>query len=368
MAGHCNTVSTISTGAVNGSHLLKISGYSCTKELLQNGKCAKSVSSNIGGRSWFIRYYPNGRQKEDYDYISVYLDLESADEKEVKAKFTFILLDNDGVPVPSYSSFSRIHTFTSKYSSWGYPRFIKKEDLEGSEHLKDDCFTIRCDITFMKPILSEEKKQFVLVPQSNLHQHLGELLKNMDGCDVTFEVDDDRFPAHRCILAARSSVFKAELFGDMAENSKRLIRIEDIDAQVFKSLIHFIYTDELPDMTAEDNNEAQSDVVMAQHLLVAADRYNVDRLKLICEEKLCSYLNSDIVATSLTLADQHNCHGLKEACFEFLSSPSNMKAMLACDSFEHLKTSCPSVLDELIARFFPDDELKAAKEIVLAFL
>ncbi|TVT98196.1 hypothetical protein EJB05_56515, partial [Eragrostis curvula] len=95
--GHCKTVSTISTGAVNGSHLLKISGYSCTKELLQNGKCAKSVSSNIGGRSWFIRYYPNGRQKEDYDYISVYLDLESADEKEVRAKFTFILLDNDGV-------------------------------------------------------------------------------------------------------------------------------------------------------------------------------------------------------------------------------------------------------------------------------
>ncbi|TVT98207.1 hypothetical protein EJB05_56526, partial [Eragrostis curvula] len=29
----------------------------------------------------------------------------------------------------------------------------------------------------------------------------------------------------------------------------------------------------------------------------------------------------------------HNCNGLKEACFEFLSSPSNLEAMLAS---EHL--------------------------------
>ncbi|GJM91003.1 hypothetical protein PR202_ga07337 [Eleusine coracana subsp. coracana] len=355
MADHCRTSSTIIAGAVNGSHFLRIKGYSWTKELLDNGKYVKSVSKNVGGHNWFIRYYPNGCLKDDSDCISLFLDLDAPGEKEVKAKFRFSLLDNDGIPVTSYSLTSPMHTYSSKESSWGYCKFIKKEDLEESGHLKDDCFEIRCDITFMKPIQSEETKQFVLVPPSSLNQHLEELLKNMDGYDVTFEVGGERFQAHRCILAARSSVFKAELFGDMAENSKRLIHIEDMDGQVFKFLLHFIYTDALPDMTAEDKKEPHADEAMAQHLLVAADRYNVERLKLVCEEKLCSYMNSVTVATILTLADQHNCHGLKEVCFEFLSSPSNFKAMLACDSFEHLKSSCPFILEELIARFLPDE-------------
>ncbi|TVT98205.1 hypothetical protein EJB05_56524, partial [Eragrostis curvula] len=124
----------------------------------------------------------------------------------------------------------------------------------------------------------------------------------------------------------------------------------------------------------EGSHGAYDAVAMAQHLLVAADCYNVERLracrteralKLICEEKLCRYMDSNIVATSLALAEQHNCNGLKEACFEFLSSPSNLEAMFASDSYEHLKNSCASVLKDLIARFIPD-ELKAAKDVVMS--
>lgn len=74
-------------------------------------------------------------------------------------------------------------------------------------------------------------------------------------------------------------------------------------------------------------------------------------------------MNSDTVATSLALAGQHNCRGLKEACFEFLSSPSNLKEMMASDGYEHLRNSCPAVLLELLARFLPP-ELEAAKEMV----
>jgi speckle-type POZ protein len=103
---------------------------------------------------------------------------------------------------------------------------------------------------------------------------------------------------------------------------------------------------------------------MAGHLLVAADRYNVERLKLICEEMLCNHMDSSMVATSLTLAEQHTCHGLKEACFEFLASPSNLEAMVASDGYEHLKRSCPSVLKEMIARFLPP-EMKVAKDIIM---
>ena len=115
----------------------------------------------------------------------------------------------------------------------------------------------------------------------------------------------------------------------------------------------------MPQITRED-------MAMAGHLLVAADRYAVERLKLICEDKLCNHIDSDTVATSLALAEQHSCPGLKEACFEFLASPSNFEAMVASDGYEHLKSSCPSVIKELIARFLPA-ELKAAKDIIMKF-
>jgi speckle-type POZ protein len=110
--------------------------------------------------------------------------------------------------------------------------------------------------------------------------------------------------------------------------------------------------------------DAQNNGILAGHLLVAADRYNIERLKLICEERLCDLIDSVIVATSLALAEQHGFHRIKEACFEFLSSPSNLEAMIASDGYKHLKKSCPSVLKELAASFLPA-ELRAVKDIIM---
>nr|XP_045088253.1 BTB/POZ and MATH domain-containing protein 2-like [Aegilops tauschii subsp. strangulata] len=198
--------------------------------------------------------------------------------------------------------------------------------------------------------------QFVVVPPSNLHLHFADLLESMDGADVTFHVGGQMFSAHRLILAARSPVFRAELLGAMKEKAGGPIEIHDMEADVFKCLLHFIYTDSLP---------AHLDVMMASHLLVAADRYNIERLKLICEHKLRSHIDANMVATSLVLAEQHCCNGLKEACLQFLASPSNLEAMMASDGYKHLKSSCPSALKELIARLLPPN-MKAAKDIVMA--
>ena len=52
-----------------------------------------------------------------------------------------------------------------------------------------------------------------------------------------------------------------------------------------------------------------------QHLLVAADRYGLDRLRLMCEGKLCRGIDARTVATTLALAEQHRCAHLKDAFF-----------------------------------------------------
>jgi speckle-type POZ protein len=112
---------------------------------------------------------------------------------------------------------------------------------------------------------------------------------------------------------------------------------------VFKALLHFAYTGSLPETWKEDED------VTCQHLLVAADRYGMERLKLICEEKLCEYIKVGSVATILALAEQHHCEGLKKACFHFLAARATLRAVMATDSFQHLSRSCPSLIVELMA-------------------
>uniref|UniRef100_A0A0D9XJW0 BTB domain-containing protein n=1 Tax=Leersia perrieri TaxID=77586 RepID=A0A0D9XJW0_9ORYZ len=155
------------------------------------------------------------------------------------------------------------------------------------------------------------------------------------GADIVFKVGSETFAAHRCMLAAQSPVFSAELFGSMKESDREgVVIINDIDAQVFKALLRFMYTDSLPEMEEE--------AIMCEHLLVAADRYNLRRLKLICEDRLCSYIGIGNVGNILALADQHHCDGLKKACFDFLRShtPANvMSSVMALDGFDHLSKS-----------------------------
>jgi len=218
----------------------------------------------------------------------------------------FSLLDDTGEPVTSYccSTNGATRTFKSVDDGWGYRKFIERKALEESDYLKDDCFRVRCHVTVYKEIRTEVTSQFVTVPPSDMNQHIGSVLSSGVEADVTFQVGEETFAAHRVVLAARSSVFMAELLGPMKER-KSHVRIDDMEPRVFKAMLQFIYTDALPEMDKGDT------VAMPQHLLVAADRYDLERLKLMCEHKLCECISTSMATTTLVLAEQHRCKGLK---------------------------------------------------------
>ncbi|XP_020081665.1 BTB/POZ and MATH domain-containing protein 2-like [Ananas comosus] len=234
---------------------------------------------------------------------------------------------------------------------WGFSRFMRRADLETSLYLKDDCFIVQGTLTMIKEPRLEVPIALAVPPPppSDLHLHLLQLLESGEGSDLAFEVVGETFAAHRWLLAARSPVFKAELLGPMKEKSMQRIKIEDMEAAVFKALLHFIYSDSLPDLT--DELAKESPALMAQHLLAAADRYGLERLRLICEDKLCKQVDVGTVATTLALAEQHRCDRLKAACLEFVASPEVLIAVMLTDGFEHLKKSCPLVLNDLMEKF-----------------
>ncbi|KAI5020316.1 hypothetical protein ZWY2020_045204 [Hordeum vulgare] len=109
----------------------------------------------------------------------------------------------------------------------------------------------------------------------------------------------------------------AELFGPMKEGiaTAGAIQIQDMEPNVFKALLSFIYTDTMPKMEAR---RAGAKVTWLGHLLAAADRFDLRRLKSMCEERLCRLIHLTSVTAILNLAAQHHCHGLKEACLELI--------------------------------------------------
>ncbi|OAY76970.1 BTB/POZ and MATH domain-containing protein 2 [Ananas comosus] len=348
-ASSSSSSSALVTEAVSGSHRFKISGYSLMKGI-GPGKIYDSAAFTVGGFDWAIRYYPGGQSQDDADYISLFVVL-ACEAMDVKAQYKITLLDHWKRPSSTTPTDCEQRSFSSRGKGWGFSRFMRRADLEASQYLKDDCFLVKVTLNVIKEPRLEVPmaRSLPQPPPSGLHLHLLQLLESGEGTDVAFEVGGETFAAHRWLLAARSPVFKVELLGPMKEKSMQRIKIEDVEAVVFKALLHFIYSDSVPDLIKELAKE--SPALMAQHLLAAADRYGLERLRLICEDKLCEQVDVSTVATTLALAEQHRCDRLKAACLEFVASPEVLIAVMLTDGFEHLKKSCPLVVNDLMEKF-----------------
>ncbi|KAF8754896.1 hypothetical protein HU200_011369 [Digitaria exilis] len=357
--GHCcphrrQRSSTVRPAIIAGYHVLKIECYSYAKQL-GVGEDIKSATFNVGDQRWYLRCYPGGYNNDSANSISIFLSLDDHQQPlpkgEVKATFVFSLHHYAGEPVPVFTNTIKSHTFSTENRCWGIDKFIPRAALERS-YIDGDSFRIRCDIKVLKEFIMEDttvaQPQLPAAAQPELHKHLGQLLAMRVGGDVTFSVAGEVITAHRCVLAVRSSVFMAELFGPMKEKASGcIITIDDMEARVFRAMLHFIYTDMMPEMEEGDK------MTMSQHLLVAADRYDLQRLKVMCENTMCSRIDTGTVANTLILAEQHCCIALKEACYKFLKAPGRFREVMASDGFDHLMCTYPFLFMEVLDKIAP---------------
>ncbi|KAM3214842.1 hypothetical protein ACQJBY_067038 [Aegilops geniculata] len=344
------TTSTCAAETAHGTHLFRITGYSLYSGI-GVGERIKSATFAVGGYEWRLSYYPDGNNEEYKDWVSVFLDLK-AEDAEVRAFFDLRLVDQAAQQAPPPFTLpdpSEITLFDSDAPSWGYRQLRKKRKLK--KFILDDVLLIECSLTvinFKEALVAETMMKYEdQVPRSDLLDNLCNLLETQEVADVSFNVHGEVFRAHKVILAMRSPVFKAELYGPMSNECKRSITIEDMQPTVFKALLHFIYTDSLPPMDDPNDEEYEE---MVKHLLVAADRYAMERMKLMCESKLCDTLLAENVTTRLALADQHHCSMLKDACIEFISYSNRMADVVASKGYERLKRTCPTICADILEK------------------
>ncbi|KAM0904543.1 hypothetical protein ACQ4PT_017983 [Festuca glaucescens] len=331
---------------VHGSHVFEISGYSLHREL-PDGDLGRAMSAvfTVGGFDWVIVVLTGGLQGcvKKFPALGAFLQLMSEDEgTRVRASFHISLVDVTG-SAPPYTMVgtNEFDPEPERSGCSGRLDFKLKSELEASPYLREDRLTIECGITVECVITAVDKdvKSFAELPPSDITVFT-------EHTDVIFEVEGEDFPAHRRVLAMRSPVFKAELYGEMRENDIDRITIADIQPAVFEALLNFVYTDSLP--AVEDLGRTDY-VETIRHLLFAADRYAIDTLKSICEGILSENIDVKTVLATLALADQHHCDVLNEACLQFIASLDrvHIEVLIASQEYAELKANCPLALVEL---------------------
>lgn len=172
-----------------------------------------------------------------------------------------------------------------------------------------------------------------------LSDNIGTLFMQEDYSDVTLVVENQRFPVHKVVLAARSDYFRALLFGGLKEsrNQQTEIELQDTPSSGFHHLLKYIYTGRI------NLDELKEEVLL--EVLGLAHKYGFLDLQTAMSEFLKKKLNIANVCLIFDMASMYSLRGLCDKCCEFMDQ--NAADILQSESFLTLSVSA---LQELISR------------------
>mmetsp|Transcript_4698 Transcript_4698/g.10235 ORF Transcript_4698/g.10235 Transcript_4698/m.10235 type:complete len:548 (-) Transcript_4698:199-1842(-) len=178
-------------------------------------------------------------------------------------------------------------------------------------------------------------------PSSSLAADWRRYFNNKHLSDLELLVEGKLIPVHRVVLAARCSHFQRMFDSGMREATETQIEIADVGLEVFMTLLHYLYVDDV---------EIPSGLALP--LFAVSDRFGVERLKQVCAATIESELSVETVCAALTVADQHNATELLEASVSFIVT--HFADVHATDGFKDLSRSLLEVVHSAIsARLFP---------------
>lgn len=168
---------------------------------------------------------------------------------------------------------------------------------------------------------------------------MGQLCMSSDYSDVTFVVENTKIPAHRVLLAARSSYFRAMLYGGLAESTQNEIQLK-VPLEAFRALLEYIYTGHMSLLQMKEENILDTLGLANQYgfeaLEIAISSYLKKNLSL---QNCCAILDAarlygleTLSTVCMTFMDRHSAELLKHSSFRTLSQ-SSLCSLLERDSF-----------------------------------
>jgi RCC1 and BTB domain-containing protein len=149
------------------------------------------------------------------------------------------------------------------------------------------------------------------------------LINDDEFSDVTFIVESLPIHAHRAVLAQRSEHFAAMFRSGMRESTERTIPLPNISRRAFLLLLEYVYTDTV-----------KIEVEHAIELYIAADLFNLDRLREMCCTVVRRNLNAENSGPLLQAASEAHCHVLRGMCMTFVVE--NFDTVSKTDGIAHV--------------------------------
>lgn len=252
------------------------------------------------------------------DIVAVVLENQNcqASDNPVSLNIMFSILDAKESKV-----FTRTKIFEgvlTKNHKYGFENFITARELET---LLVNCnLAISCEIRVTGNGYIDE--------EVCLFKGFNSYINSQSYSDVILCLGDEKIPAHKVILASKSPVFDKMFSTDMVEAKSNVAKVNNITLDVFQELLRFMYTGKV-----EKIDKLAVDIFKAAHF------YQIEHLKLLCENALRKTLTVENAVDFLKLADDHDADCLKDHCFVFIMT--HLKTIMKSPSFQDLHESHP---------------------------
>jgi len=299
---------------------------------------------------WRVLVYPKGCKNnlDNLEYKEcVSMFIVSLNESPVTASWEGWILDEN-----TNIKHNKGSTGVQQWKGWGangtchsigVPSFIEHSELTDSLLPKGNLTLVLKIIVFGQGKTLFGSKN----PDNNILQHthqrheklshdLGQVLVGKEFSDIEIKCNETVFPCHQLILAARSPVFKAMIQAEMKEKQTKKIVIKDSNPRTVAEMLNFMYTG---DILLDKLEEIVSD------LLGVADKYELNDLKEMCEEKLCSSLSVENSIACLVLGDLHHASKLKKMALELVAK--NTRKIVDTNVYKDLFKQKPALAWEV---------------------
>eukprot|EP01113_Clastostelium_recurvatum_P005307 TRINITY_DN12370_c1_g1_i1.p1 TRINITY_DN12370_c1_g1~~TRINITY_DN12370_c1_g1_i1.p1 ORF type:complete len:518 (+),score=174.45 TRINITY_DN12370_c1_g1_i1:113-1666(+) len=144
---------------------------------------------------------------------------------------------------------------------------------------------------------------------------------------------------HRIVLAARCEAFRAMLMKGMSESTQKEIVIKGVTFSTLSLLIEYLYCDTV-EITPQN----------AVELFIAADMFQVLRLRSMCEHYFYMHVSEENVCTILELADRFQSRFLRQYCISWILA--HFGPMMSADSYLALPRDLQQEINMVASRRF----------------
>ena len=260
---------------------------------------------------------------------------------------------------------------------------------------------------FTSPSAATAAAVAAMLPPASLAADLARSLASRSFCDVEFRCQGEVVPAHRFVLASRSSVFAAMLGGSppgspkaggsggggsFAESRTGVVNVDHVEPATLRAFVTFLYTDTLvapapmpvasstttpllgeggaeaaaaaaaaatppattpspPTHASSSSSSSSSSWTLPPYdeLLALSNMYDVPALKDACSSHLAMLLTVDNAAHVLRMADENQASALRARALHFISR--HVEQVMVTESFAALDAELTKeVLQTLVRR------------------